>query len=345
MIIKNSFQMRVFNGKGCEHEVLLLLKLFNKYNGMYNILKMVKTLKVVSFDTNEIIKKIYLEFFSKTKILKIIQNKLEILPVLKYILRKYILFLLKNTLDLKDRKMLFWTLSLKQNKNLLNGFEKKNVNMLNSFYKNILLKKHHKFLAKNKYYKSFKTDFNFKKKNNHSIFVIGEVFEYYNGSITPFSKGNYSWFVSTGLKSDVECNDIFLHQELYTIDEDYFPNFYEDKKGKNIIFKIENFQKKVINKIKKNVRHLLYYNSNHFFGLQRFLSQSKTTFNLIQQYRSFKYYLDYSNFDLHFSLLNQKPKIKNKSKNMCSRKISFLHDKIKKPFRIFFADLVWCSSR
>ena len=111
--------MRVFNGKGCEHEVLLLLKLFNKYNGMYNILKMVKTLKVVSFDTNEIIKKIYLEFFSKTKILKIIQNKLEILPVLKYILRKYILFLLKNTLDLKDRKMLFWTLSLKQNKNLL----------------------------------------------------------------------------------------------------------------------------------------------------------------------------------------------------------------------------------
>ena len=63
--------MRVFNGKGCEHEVLLLLKLFNKYNGMYNILKMVKTLKVVSFDTNEIIKKIYLEFFSKTKILKI----------------------------------------------------------------------------------------------------------------------------------------------------------------------------------------------------------------------------------------------------------------------------------
>ena len=156
--------MRVFNGKGCEHEVLLLLKLFNKYNGMYNILKMVKTLKVVSFDTNEIIKKIYLEFFSKTKILKIIQNKLEILPVLKYILRKYILFLLKNTLDLKDRKMLFWTLSLKQNKNLLNGFEKKNVNMLNSFYKNILLKKHHKFLAKNKYYKSFKTNFNFKKK-------------------------------------------------------------------------------------------------------------------------------------------------------------------------------------
>ena len=60
MIIKNSFQMRVFNGKGCEHEVLLLLKLFNKYNGMYNILKMVKTLKVVSFDTNEIIKKIYI---------------------------------------------------------------------------------------------------------------------------------------------------------------------------------------------------------------------------------------------------------------------------------------------
>jgi len=320
MIIKNSFQMRVFNGKGCEHEVLLLLKLFNKYNGMYNILKMVKTLKLVSFDTNEIIKKIYLEFFSKTKILKIIQNKLEILPVLKYILRKYILFLLKNTLDLKDRKMLFWTLSLKQNKNLLNGFEKKNVNMLNSFYKNILLKKHHKFLAKNKYYKSFKTDFNFKKKNNHSIFVIGEVFEYYNGSITPYSKGNYSWFVSTGLKSDVECNDIFLHQELYTIDEDYFPNFYEDKKGKNIIFKIENFQKKVINKIKKNVRHLLYYNSNHFFGLQRFLSQSKTTFNLIQQYRSFKYYLDYSNFDLHFSFLNQKPKIKNLFINMLNNK-------------------------
>merc|ERR1712173_575371 len=128
--------------------------------------KMVKTLKVVSFDTNEIIKKIYLEFFSKTKILKIIQNKLEILPVLKYILRKYILFLLKNTLDLKDRKMLFWTLSLKQNKNLLNGFEKKNVNMLNSFYKNILLKKHHKFLAKKKKKFFTKKKKKKKKKNN-----------------------------------------------------------------------------------------------------------------------------------------------------------------------------------
>merc|ERR1712032_1086206 len=89
--------MRVFNGKGCEHEVLLLLKLFNKYNGMYNILKMVKTLKVVSFDTNEIIKKIYLEFFSKTKILKIIQNKLIfLLFCLRYQLGKFLQLLRRN---------------------------------------------------------------------------------------------------------------------------------------------------------------------------------------------------------------------------------------------------------
>lgn len=291
MIIKNSFQMRAFNGKGCEHEILLLLKLFNKYNGMYNILKIVKTLKLVSFNTNEIIKNIYLEFFSKTKILNIIKTKIQILPILKYILRKYILSILRSTFDLKDQKMLFWKLSIKQNQK-----EKK---LINSFYKNILVKKHHKFLVKNSYYSSFKTNFNFKKKNNHSIFVIGEVFEYYNGSITPFSKGNYSWFVSTGLKGDVECNDVFLHQELYTINEEFFPNFYEDKKGKNVIFKIKNFQTKVVNKIKKNVRHLLYYNSNHFFGLQRFLSQSKTTFNLLQQKVNFNYYLDFSNFELH----------------------------------------------
>merc|ERR1712107_66588 len=206
--------------------------------------------------------------------------------------------------------MLFWTLSLKQNKNLLNGFEKKNVNMLNSFYKNILLKKHHKFLAKNSYYSSFKTNFKFKKKKNHSIFVIGGVFDYYNGSITPFSKGNYSWFVSTGLKGDVECNDVFLHQELYTIDEDFFPNFYEEKNIKNVIFKIKNFQTKVVNKIKKNVRHLLYYNSNHFFGLQRFLSQSKTTFNLLQQKANFNYYLDFSNFKLHETNLKSNNNLK-----------------------------------
>merc|ERR1712144_149226 len=86
-------------------EVLLLLKLFNKYNGMYNILKMVKTLKLISFDTNEVIKNIYLEFFSKTKILKIIKNKVEIFPILKLILR--------NTFNIKDQKMLFWTLSVK----------------------------------------------------------------------------------------------------------------------------------------------------------------------------------------------------------------------------------------
>lgn len=291
MIIKNSFQMRAFNGKGCEYEILLLLKLFNKYNGMYNILKMVKTSKLVSFDTNEIIKNIYLEFFSKTNILNIIKTKIEILPILKYILRKYISSILKSTFDLKNQKMLFWKLSVKQNQK-----EKK---LINPFYKNILVKKNHKFLTKNSYYSSFKTNFNFKKKNNHSIFVIGEVFDYYNGSITPFSKGNYSWFVSTGLKGDVECNDVFLHQELYTIDEDFFPNFYEEKNIKNVIFKIKNFQTKVVNKIKKNVRHLLYYNSNHFFGLQRFLSQSKTTFNLLQQKANFNYYLDFSNFKLH----------------------------------------------
>merc|ERR1711936_534841 len=103
MIIKNSFQMRAFNGKGCEHEILLLLKLFNKYNGMYNILKIVKTLKLVSFNTNEIIKNIYLEFFSKTKILNIIKTKIQILPILR------------STFDLKDQKMLFWKLSIKQN--------------------------------------------------------------------------------------------------------------------------------------------------------------------------------------------------------------------------------------
>merc|ERR1712063_209069 len=180
--------------------------------------------------------------------------------------------------------MLFWKLSIKQNQK-----EKK---LINSFYKNILVKKHHKFLVKNSYYPSFKTNFNLKKKNNHSIFVIGEVYDYYNGSITPFSKGNYSWFVSTGLKSDVECNDVFLH------------NFYEDKKGKNIIFKIKNFQTKVTNNIKRNVRHLLYYNSNHFFGLQRFLSQSKTTFNLLQQNKTFKYYLDFSYFKKNLNLEN-----------------------------------------
>lgn len=312
--------MRVFNGKGCEHEILLLLKLFKKYNGMYNILKMVKTLKLISFDSNEIIKNIYSEFFSKNKVLTLIKNKTELFPVLKYILRKYILAILKETLDLKDQKMLFWKLSLKQNQNAFDAKNKKDKKLPNPFYKNILVKKNHKFLEKNMYYNSFKTNFNFKRKNNHSIFVIGEVFEYYNGSITPYSKGNYSWFVSTGLKSDVECNDVFLHQELYTRNEEFFPNFYEDKKGKSVIFKIKNFQTKVVNKIKKNVRHLLYYNSNHFFGLQRFLSQSKTTFNLLQQNNNFNYYLDFSNFRLQEKKFKKTFKMENFFTNMLNIK-------------------------
>ena len=156
--------MRVFNGKGCEHEVLLLLKLFNKYNGMYNILKMVKTLKVISFDTNKIIKTIYTEFFANTKILKIIKNKMEVFPFLKMVLRKYILFILRQTLDQNDRKMLFWNLSLKQNKKSVNASKKNERNLLNNIYINNFTKKNHKFLMKNAYYPSFKTNFNLKKK-------------------------------------------------------------------------------------------------------------------------------------------------------------------------------------
>ena len=56
---------------------------------------------------------------------------------------------------------------------------------------------------------------------------------------------------------------------------------------------------------------MLYYNSNHFFGLQRFLSQSKTTFNLIQQKNNLNYYLDFSNFKLYDSILNKNFKMEN----------------------------------
>ena len=56
--------MRVFNGKGCEHEVLLLLKLFNKYNGADGTTYLIDLIKFCG-NVNGCLQKSTLLIFSK----------------------------------------------------------------------------------------------------------------------------------------------------------------------------------------------------------------------------------------------------------------------------------------
>ena len=49
----------------------------------------------------------------------------------------------------------------------------------------------------------------FSKKK--SFFIIGNAFAFYKGSISPFYGSKFSWFIETGLKSDVECSNIEIN--------------------------------------------------------------------------------------------------------------------------------------
>merc|ERR1712039_943641 len=71
---------------------------------------------------------------------------------------------------------------------------------------------------------------------NKNIFVIGNVYDFYKGSITPFYKSLFNWLVSTGLKSDIECDDLEIDKEHFHKNRQsprfYFKTLEEERKIK-----------------------------------------------------------------------------------------------------------------
>ena len=130
-----------------------------------------------------------------------------------------------------------------------------------------------KLLNRHLFNKSFLPSSYLRTTNNRNIFIVGEVYNFYRGSLTPFYNSKFSWFISTGLKTDVEAGDINLLKNRKSFD------FFNDNRFKSIVLRLNNFKHKVTRGIKKKVRHLFYYSLSNFFGFQRFLSESKSSYN------------------------------------------------------------------
>ena len=301
MILKNSSQIRIFNSKGFEHEISLLINLFNKFDVIKNILKMIKIYTFISFDFIKILNKIKTDFYKKYKIfIDNFKEKSNLDFSLKLIYKNFIFFILKNNFEKIYKIDFFFKLILK-----------KNLCKQKKFFFNSTHKKNRNLFLKNNYYKNsleISKKINLKDKNNSNIFITGEAFNYYTGSITPFSKAKNSWFISTGLKSDVECSDLNLLDTLYTKEEIKF--FYKDK-AKSIIFKVKNFKNKIFKKIKRNARYFLFYNTHHYFGLQRFINESKSSFFLLQQQKKLQHLIIFFTMNI---------------KNIHSKKIIFINE-------------------
>lgn len=282
MIFRYSSTSGIFSGDGNNQDKLLLLNLINNYS-IFSLFKFIKILEIkfkFYLNINKILQK-FVELFSVDflLILSFLKDNdlLKLFPV-KFFLNCIFNLLIEVLIQfIKPEDLLFFFSLEKQRMFALK--KKKKVNYLPFFFK--FFRGH---TDKNKFYnlkflaprKNLLNNLN----NKQNLFIIGEVFDYYRGSITPFYKSNYSWFASTGLKTDVECNDIELHNELIT--KNLIPNFY-DNKFKSIIFKLSNFTSPVTKKIKRTVRHLFFYQLHHFFSFQRYLGESTFSFNFFQQ--------------------------------------------------------------
>lgn len=106
-----------------------------------------------------------------------------------------------------------------------------------------------------------------------------------------------SWIVSTGLKKDVECaelNNVDTLKEFWGTYKKPFGSSFEmidfyRKFGKfslkNVVIKLPSFDFLINNQRQKvYVKHYYIYNLLNFFGIQRFISESNTSFNFKQIY-------------------------------------------------------------
>jgi hypothetical protein len=304
MVIFQSNQIRIFNGKGYDTEKLLLLKHFNNYsiNKWLSLVTKINIKLNINLNFNYLIlflfQKFFIKFLKFNKKLFFSYQKLGL--TLNFLNLIKIIFFFNNDIFLEIFKFNSKSFATK---NLNKGLYKKEFHKFldSSFIPKQFLSRilDNRFrLRQLDYQKPLKNiSLKIENLNNNNIYVSGQVFDYYRGSITPFYNSKYSWFASTGLKADVECHDL----EVDTIiNKEAYLNMYIDP-FKDIIFKLRSFKFKVTTHIKNKARHIFFYNLHNFYGLQRFFSESNSSFNYKQNY--------YQLFNIHFSLFYLKSSI------------------------------------
>ena len=303
MILYYSSNICIFQGEGFEKENLLLLRMFNNYS-IRKFLKILKTLKdSLSLNLNIYLKKNIINIISNFILIKDIQWSKE-KKLRGFIIKKLIGFHLLKVYKLLINEKKIWfnilnELEITNNKNTHHISSKKNAFFLEKIPKYLdlgllmtykLSKKLNLALKKEIYNKEYSFISKFKRNinnvNNKSILVVGEASGLYTGSYTPFISTKFNWFVSTGLKSDIECNHLDPFNQVDPIEkrnsksEELIPL-------ENIIFKINNFKEKVTKKLKKTERNSYYYQIMNTNGIRGFMSEAQTTFNLKANYLYF----------------------------------------------------------
>lgn len=334
MIVYQTTHLRVFNGEGYDKEKLLLLKYFNNYSikqWLKTIIQIQGTLKI-KFNINEFILFFILTYLPliNIKILSNLKNKYLIGFFRQKLLNIYLLKIFKiffqDDLCLKiffEYNFANGNFSGKGYKSLKNREFSSflNQNFMPGRFKGILNTDTRLKLYKNEYLRPVKNLYNkIENLNNKNIFIVGQVYDFYRGSITPFYKAKYSWFASTGLKSDIECNDL----EVSTIVKiKPLVYLYEDP-YKDIVFKLRNFRSKITTQVKKKTRHIFFYNAHNFLGLQRFVSEFQTSFN----YKQNNNYTLNKNFIIFFfnSSFQMNKIFSKKFSNNFSRVKGFMHN-------------------
>merc|ERR1711862_671137 len=105
--------------------------------------------------------------------------------------------------------------------------------------------------------------------------------------------------LSTGLKADVECDDLEADKAMFNRKElDNYNNIYEDH-SKDIVFKVYNFKKSFTRDFKKKARHYITYAFYQDWGIKRFISEKKSVFFYKQN--SLNFVLDFLFFQKSFS--------------------------------------------
>ena len=199
MVLLYSSSSRIF-GVGNERDRLLLLNIINKFS-IFNFLKLINTLERkynFNLNINKIVETVYEFFYIDVRsIFKNLQNKNLInFYFVNFYLNFYFFFLLKYILDFINPEYILFEFSVKKQTYLEK--KKRIYSVLNPF-RNV--KTNRNPLYSFKIVSPRKRDLNQEKRN---LFIIGEVYDYYRGSITPFYKSKFSWFASTGLKTDAE---------------------------------------------------------------------------------------------------------------------------------------------
>ena len=201
LMLYYSSHIRVFNGEAFVKEKLLLLKIFNKYS----IKSFLTLIKIINFKfyskfnidfyvlLKELIRKFLLDLslFLKKENLKIFFfKKLLIFFFLRFFSQFKKLFNIQEKIvifrNLEFEKVMKDRNQILSKKRLSTEFRYSNYKIHNLFLKSFF------FLPRKSFLKEIE------KTHVKSVFVSGQVFNFYRGSLTPFYKQKFSWLLSSG---------------------------------------------------------------------------------------------------------------------------------------------------